>query len=130
VGEQRGDQPVPRPLLEIDQGAFEKTLVANTWAIGGHRAGAMKSRTWASGEAVVNMCDRTAERRFYGVRGLCGQQGRARLDHTLSGPGARADGVRVNAVGPGLVKTFQLRSSGRPPRTAFIVTASLCAKLG
>ena len=102
-----GISPFRGPLLEIDQGAFEKTLVANTWPSVATVQAAMKAGMGERRGAVVNMSIAPPS----GASTVSGAYvaSKAALDSITRclarelGP----MGVRVNAVGPGLVKTFQ-----------------------
>jgi NAD(P)-dependent dehydrogenase (short-subunit alcohol dehydrogenase family) len=116
-----GISPFHGPLMEIDQGAFEKTLLANTWPSVATVQAAMKAGMGKRRGAVVNMSIAPPS----GASTVSGAYvaSKAALDSITRclarelGP----MGVRVNAVGPGLVKTFQAQilwdgPQGRPHR--------------
>jgi 3-oxoacyl-[acyl-carrier protein] reductase len=102
-----GISPFRGPLMEIDRGAFEKTMLANTWPAVATVQCAMRAGMPERQGAVVNMSIAPPN----GASTVSGTYvaSKAALD-ALTRCLARELGpslVRVNGVGPGLVRTKQ-----------------------
>jgi 3-oxoacyl-[acyl-carrier protein] reductase len=102
-----GISPFHGSLMEIDRGAFEKTMLTNTWSAVAVVQAAMGAGLAERAGAVVNVSIAPPQ----GSSTVSGAYvaSKAALD-ALTRCLARElgpSGVRVNAVGPGLVKTVQ-----------------------
>jgi NAD(P)-dependent dehydrogenase (short-subunit alcohol dehydrogenase family) len=78
----------------------------------------MSTKHGGAGGAIVNLSSGAAAGRAGPVRRLRRSQGRHRHLHDRPGQGSGAEGIRVNAVRPGLIDTEIHASGGMPDRAA------------
>ena len=101
--------PSVAPLLEIEQGAFSKTLVVNTWtAVAMVQAGIRHGLLDQHG-AVVNVSTVGARQYQPQLAAYCASKAALEVLTTHLANELGPHGVRVNTVAPGLVKTDMAR---------------------